>query len=500
MWCFVSESPSVVREYRIPHSEVGQVLFDKVCEDLGLLEKSYFGLRYRSKRGELLWLNLRNPLGVQLRGRSPHRLSLQVKFFVSPQELQQPITRHIYYLTLKNRLLLGHYAVSQEEKIKLFGLIAQAELGDADQALPTQYHTILPDLNEETLSHVLTVHREISSETMTPTFSEIQFIGAVSKLPGYGVEYFQAETKEREPVVIGVCNTGLQILSQNRELKLSIKYEDISKVSYHQNHFSVHYYRASEGTGIEDVITALKFRQSSRKIAQALFRSFTESHTFFRCESVERVVRQQHSHTGFGSFLVLVRPDTNRGKVYRFDVGHTRRQAYDSAWRKLHPGHSPVQDQRWSLDLETYSRQHAWPEMNTLRSTHSQEILLSRQRTTGHQPQSPVQKPNSAMQEDTSSPDSSPEGTLPHRSSRHGEAGSGSLNGKGTDVEVVQKLQSQLSSLQDSRLCQVCLDKEMTTVFCPCGHMFCCESCSKECSRCPVCRAEVIYVQRVFFS
>ena len=54
--------------------------------------------------------------------------------------------RHIYYLTLKNRLLLGHYAVTSQERIKLFGLIAQAELGDADQALPTQYHTILPDL------------------------------------------------------------------------------------------------------------------------------------------------------------------------------------------------------------------------------------------------------------------------------------------------------------------------------------------------------------------
>ncbi|XP_041453096.1 E3 ubiquitin-protein ligase MYLIP-like [Lytechinus variegatus] len=497
MWCFVSESPSVVREYRIPHLELGQVLFDRVCEDLGLLEKSYFGLRYRSKRGELLWLNLRNPLGVQLRGRSPHRLSLQVKFFVSPQELQQPITRHIYYLTLKNRLLLGHYAVTNEEKIKLFGLIAQAELGDADQTLPTQYHTILPDLSEETLSEVLTAHRDIMSDTMTPTYAEIQFISNVSKLLGYGVEYFSAETKERAQVVIGVCTTGLQILSQSRELMHSIKYEDISKVSYHQNHFSVHYYRSSGGTGVEDVLTALKFRLSSRKIAQALFRAFTESHTFFRCESVERVVRQQHSHTGFGSFLVLMKPDTSRGKVFRFDVGHTRRQAYDSAWRKLHPGHSPTQDQRWSFDFENYSGQRTWPVSSTLRSTHSQEILLSRQPTGSHPPIQ-IPKPPSAAQEDDSSPDSTPDGTLPHKASRR-DGGSPMSGGK-AEVEMVEKLQDQLSNLQESRLCQVCLDKEMTTVFCPCGHMFCCETCSKECNRCPVCRAEVIYVQRVFFS
>ncbi|XP_030846718.1 E3 ubiquitin-protein ligase MYLIP [Strongylocentrotus purpuratus] len=497
MWCFVSESPSVVREYRIPHSELGQVLYDKVCEDLGLLEKSYFGLRYRSKRGELLWLNLRNPLVVQLRGRSPHRLSLQVKFFVSPQELQQPITRHIFYLTLKNRLLLGHYAVTNEEKIKLFGLIAQAELGDADQTLPTQYHTILPDLSEETINEVLTAHREVMSDTMTPTYAEIQFIGNVSKLPGYGVEYFCAETKERVQAVIGVCTTGLQILTQARELMHSIKYEDISKVSYHQNHFSVHYYRSSGGTGVEDVLTALKFRLSSRKIAQALFRAFTESHTFFRCESVERVVRQQHSHTGFGSFLVLMKPDTSRGKVFRFDVGHTRRQAYDSAWRKLHPGNSPTQDQRWSLDLENYGAQRTWPVSSTLRSTHSQEILLSRQ-PTGSQPPVQIPKPPSATQEDDSSPDSTPEGTLPHKASRHD--GGSPMSAGPAEEEMMEKLQDQLSNLQESRLCQVCLDNEMTTVFCPCGHMFCCETCSKECNRCPVCRAEVIYVQRVFFS
>lgn len=500
MWCFVSESPSVVREYRVPHSDLGQALFDKVCEDLGLLEKSYFGLRYRSKRGELLWLNLRNPLGVQLRGRSPHRLSLQVKFFVSPQELQQPISRHIYYLTLKNRLLLGHYAVNQQERIKLCGLIAQAELGDADQTLPTQYHTILPDLSEETLNEVLASHRDVMSDSLTPSFAEIQFISAVSKLPGYGVEYFTAETKERTQVVIGVCTTGLQILSQGRELMHSIKYEDISKVSYHQNHFSVHYYRSSGGTGVEDVLASLKFRLSSRKFAQALFRAFTESHTFFRCETVERVVRQQHSHTGFGSFLVLIRPDTNRGKVFRFDVGHTRRQAYDSAWRRLHPGNSPTQDQRWSLDLESYSGQRTWPISSTLRSTHSQEILLSRQPSGGTQLPIPAPKPPSTAHEDDSSPDSSPEGTLPHKMKRPDGSHRSPKAGSRCEVEVVEQLQDQLSSLQESRLCQVCLDSEMTTVFCPCGHMFCCETCAKECSRCPVCRAEVIYVQRVFFS
>ncbi len=68
------------------------------------------------------------------------------------------------------------------------------------------------------------------------------------------------------------------------------------------------------------------------------------------------------------------------------------------------------------------------------------------------------------------------------------------------EAELVVSLQDQLSSMRDSRLCQVCLEREMGTVFCPCGHMICCEQCAQECVKCPICRAEVAYVQRVFFS
>lgn len=43
-----------------------------------------------------IWLNLRNPLSTQFRPHlpgKPHRLRLEVKFFVAPQELQQEETR-----------------------------------------------------------------------------------------------------------------------------------------------------------------------------------------------------------------------------------------------------------------------------------------------------------------------------------------------------------------------------------------------------------------------
>ena len=53
---------------------------------------------------------------------------------------------------------------------------------------------------------------------MTKSQAEIQFINKISKLQGYSVEYFAAETMDRTRVVVGVHSGGLQILSKEREI------------------------------------------------------------------------------------------------------------------------------------------------------------------------------------------------------------------------------------------------------------------------------------------
>ncbi|ESN90747.1 hypothetical protein HELRODRAFT_70879 [Helobdella robusta] len=42
--------------------------------------------------------------------------------------------------------------------------------------------------------------------------------------------------------------------------------------------------------------------------------------------------------------------------------------------------------------------------------------------------------------------------------------------------------------LKELRQCKVCLDKEMDTVFLPCGHFMCCTSCAAKINNCAVCR------------
>lgn len=68
----------------------------QLCEKLGIVEKHYFGLTRSMGQEVKAWLNLRNPLMTQLRPHitgKPHRLRLDVKFYVLPQEIQHEKTR-----------------------------------------------------------------------------------------------------------------------------------------------------------------------------------------------------------------------------------------------------------------------------------------------------------------------------------------------------------------------------------------------------------------------
>ena len=65
----------------------------QVCEQLGLLEDDYLGLRYCGNKQEQLWLNLRNRVDQQVSGHQPFRFQLRLKFCVQPHSIQQDITR-----------------------------------------------------------------------------------------------------------------------------------------------------------------------------------------------------------------------------------------------------------------------------------------------------------------------------------------------------------------------------------------------------------------------
>ncbi|NXQ35323.1 BIR7B protein, partial [Alaudala cheleensis] len=60
--------------------------------------------------------------------------------------------------------------------------------------------------------------------------------------------------------------------------------------------------------------------------------------------------------------------------------------------------------------------------------------------------------------------------------------------------------EEQLRRLQEERMCKVCMDKDVSVVFVPCGHLVACEECALNLRLCPICRAAIRGSVRAFMS
>ncbi|XP_074744772.1 baculoviral IAP repeat-containing protein 7 isoform X1 [Strix uralensis] len=60
--------------------------------------------------------------------------------------------------------------------------------------------------------------------------------------------------------------------------------------------------------------------------------------------------------------------------------------------------------------------------------------------------------------------------------------------------------EEQLRRLQEERMCKVCMDRDVSVVFVPCGHLVACEECALNLRLCPICRAVIQGNVRTFMS
>ena len=64
----------------------------------------------------------------------------------------------------------------------------------------------------------------------------------------------------------------------------------------------------------------------------------------------------------------------------------------------------------------------------------------------------------------------------------------------------VQNLEGKIQKIEESRLCKICLDREVSQIFLPCGHSICCNKCAIGLQICPICRGNIRKSQIIYFS
>ncbi|XP_032637095.1 E3 ubiquitin-protein ligase MYLIP isoform X2 [Chelonoidis abingdonii] len=340
--------------------------------------------------------------------------------------------RHMFFLHIREDLLAGNLQCSPEHAIELSALLAQMKFGDYNQNTAKYSYEELcaKELTTATLDSITAKHKEL--EGLSQASAEYQVLQIVSTLENYGVEWHSVRDSEGQKLLIGVGPEGISVCKDD--------FSPINRISY-----PVVQMATQSGKNVYLTVTnesgnsvVLLFKMISTRAASGLYRAITETHAFYRCDTVTNAVMMQYSRDLKGHLASLfLNENINLGKKYVFDIKRTSKEVYDHARRTLY--NAGIVD------------------------------LVSRSDQTP--PNSPLKSSESNMNCDSC---------------------------EGLSCQQTKALQEKLRKLKESMLCMVCCEEEINSTFCPCGHTVCCETCAAQLQSCPVCRSRVEHVQHVY--
>ncbi|KAI2586039.1 erythrocyte membrane protein band 4.1 like 3 [Homo sapiens] len=257
----------------------GQVLFDKVCEHLNLLEKDYFGLTYRDAENQKNWLDPAKEIKKQVRSGAWH-FSFNVKFYPpDPAQLSEDITRYYLCLQLRDDIVSGRLPCSFVTLALLGSYTVQSELGDYDpDECGSDYISefrFAPNHTKELEDKVIELHK--SHRGMTPAEAEMHFLENAKKLSMYGVDLHHAKDSEGVEIMLGVCASGLLIYRDRLRIN-RFAWPKVLKISYKRNNF---YIKIRPGE-FEQFESTIGFKLPNHRAAKRLWKVCVEHHTFFR--------------------------------------------------------------------------------------------------------------------------------------------------------------------------------------------------------------------------
>ncbi|XP_060229253.1 band 4.1-like protein 2 isoform X12 [Meriones unguiculatus] len=263
----------------------GQVLFDRVCEHLNLLEKDYFGLLIQENSEQKNWLDPAKEIKRQLRS-LPWLFTFSVKFYPpDPSQLTEDITRYFLCLQLRQDIASGRLPCSFVTHALLGSYTLQAEHGDYD---PEEYDSIdlgdfrfAPSQTKELEEKVAELHK--THRGLSPAQADSQFLENAKRLSMYGVDLHHAKDSEGVDIKLGVCANGLLIYKDRLRIN-RFAWPKILKISYKRSHFYIKV-RPAE---LEQFESTIGFKLPNHRAAKRLWKVCVEHHTFYRLVSPEQ--------------------------------------------------------------------------------------------------------------------------------------------------------------------------------------------------------------------
>ncbi|XP_050805452.1 band 4.1-like protein 2 isoform X2 [Gopherus flavomarginatus] len=263
----------------------GQMLFDKVCEQLNLLEKDYFGLLIRDNSDQKNWLDSSKEIKRQVRS-LPWLFTFNVKFYPpDPSQLTEDITRYFLCLQLRQDIASGRLPCSFVTHALLGSYTLQAELGDYDSEEHNSHYIsefqFAPNQTKEMEDKVVELHK--THRGLTPAQADSHFLENAKRLSMYGVDLHHAKDSEGVDIMLGVCANGLLIYKDRLRIN-RFAWPKILKISYKRSNFYIKV-RPAE---LEQFESTIGFKLPNHRAAKRLWKVCVEHHTFYRLVSPEQ--------------------------------------------------------------------------------------------------------------------------------------------------------------------------------------------------------------------
>ena len=231
-----------------------------------------------------------------------------------------------------------------------------------------------------------------------------------------------------------------------------------------------------------------RYELVTKSAAQALYRSITEFHTFFRRETVGRIVKD----AGYSTSLFATFKKNPVDRFY-FDVLKTHREVVDHVWPLIHPERPPavtLQRRNTTGSLSRSGRRHRNPpppsysESSISRNLAASPSADNRSARDAHSPPPEYSEIENSLQ-------NSGDNLL--QPSRH------SVD-PAAIISRTRALEMELQRLKEAMMCRVCKSNPVGVTFCPCGHTLCCVNCATDTSHCIQCNEPVAATQRVLLT
>ncbi|XP_059155782.1 band 4.1-like protein 3 [Physella acuta] len=290
------------KTFDINANDVGQALYNSVCNHFKVTETDYFGLKYtvllspekklsnvfecvplsQHKKPNAItehkfWLQLNKPMSSQIK-RGNWKFEFALKFYPpDPTKLTETFTRSLVVLQIRTDLLDGRLPCSFGMLALLESYCVQAELGDYVRESRSKYehnNIFLAKHEPKLLDQIAEFHKEHKGQTHHE--AQMAFLDNVKKLALYGVDLHKARDLHKVPVNIGVNCNGITVYKDNFRIHRFV-WPKILRFVYKQKHFCIKI-RPKE----KENPTWQNWKLDHFKLAKNLWRICSDQHTYFR--------------------------------------------------------------------------------------------------------------------------------------------------------------------------------------------------------------------------